>query len=94
MEATDLEAVKAEQRMIISRSSGIVALLAGLNSKTLLRMASSSREMGRMDLRNLGSLEKARKVLSSKEARFHGLRPQVRLTRMTPKLQTSLGAEA
>ncbi len=29
---------------------------------------------------------------SSTEACFHGLRPQVRLTRMTPRDQTSLGA--
>jgi hypothetical protein len=89
-----LEAVNPEQRMIISRISGMVALLAGLNSKILRRRASSSREMGRMERRNLGSFMNARKVLSSNEARFHGLRPQVRLTRMTPRLQMSLGAEA
>jgi len=90
----DLDAVKLEQRKIISRSSGIVARFAGLKSKTLRRMASSSMEIGRMLLRNLGSFMKARKVLSSNDARFHGLRPHVKLTRITPRLQTSLGADA
>jgi hypothetical protein len=47
-----------------------------------------------MDRKNLGSFMNARKVLSSKDARFQGLRPQVRLTKMTPRLHTSLGAEA
>jgi hypothetical protein len=94
VETADLVAVKAEHRRIISRISGIVALLAGLNSNIRLRMASSSMETGRMVLRNLGSFMKARKVLSSNEARFHGLRPHVRFTSMTPRLQTSFGAEA
>jgi hypothetical protein len=89
-----LEAVNVEQRRIISRSSGMVALLAGLNSKALRRITSSSMEIGRMDLKKFGSFIKARKVLSSNDARFQGLRPQVRLTRMTPRLQMSLGAEA
>jgi hypothetical protein len=93
-ETADLVAVKDEHRMIMSRISGIVALLAGLNSNMRLRTASSSSETGRMVLRNLGSFMKARKVLSSNEARFHGLRPHVRLTSMTPRLQTSLGADA
>ena len=94
MGAADLVAVNLGQRMIKSRSSGMVILLTGLNSKMRLMMESSSGEMGRMVLRNLGSFMYARKVLSSKEARFHGLRPQVRFTRMTPRLHTSLGAEA
>jgi hypothetical protein len=92
--AADLEAVNLGHRIIRSRSSGIVARRAGLNSKTRLRMLSSSGETGRMDRRNLGSFMYARNVLSSKEARFHGLRPQVRFTRMTPRLHTSLGADA
>jgi hypothetical protein len=94
VETADFVAVKAEQRRIISRISGIVALFAGLNSNILRSSASSSKEMGRMDRRNLGSFMKARKVLSSKEARFQGLRPHVRFTKMTPRLQMSLGAEA
>jgi hypothetical protein len=80
--------------MIKSRSSGMVIRLAGLNSKMRRIMESSSGEMGRMDLRNFGSFMYALKVLSSKEARFHGLRPQVKLTRMTPRLHMSLGADA
>jgi hypothetical protein len=89
-----LVAVKAEQLRIICLISGMVALWAGLKSKMRLRIASSSREIGRIVLRNLGSFMKARKVLSSEEARFQGLRPQVRFTRMTPRLQMSLGPEA
>jgi hypothetical protein len=92
--AADFEAEKVGQRRIISRISGMVARFAGLNSNILRRITSSSSEIGRMDLRNLGSFMNARKVLSSKEARFQGLRPQVRLTSMTPKLHTSLGADA
>lgn len=59
-----------------------------------LRMESSSADNGRIDLRNLGSFIYARKVVSSKDARFHGFRPQVRFTRITPNDHTSLGAEA
>lgn len=55
MGAADLVAVNLGQRTINSRSSGMVILLTGLNSKMRLMMESSSGEMGRMDLRNLGS---------------------------------------
>lgn len=61
--------------------------------KILPRMSLSSSDTGRMVLRNSGDRVKARYVESSKEACFHGLRPQVKLTRMTPRLQTSLGAQ-
>lgn len=50
--------------------------------------------MGKMVLRKLRSRVKALKVLSSRHARFHGLRPQVRFTKITPSDQTSFGAEA
>lgn len=53
-----------------------------------------SNEMGKMVLKNLGSFRNARKVESSDEAFFQGLRPQVKFTRMTPRLHTSLGAAA
>lgn len=53
--AADFEAVNLGQRRTSSRSSAMVARLAGLNSKMRLRMESSSMEMGRIDLRNLGS---------------------------------------
>lgn len=49
--------------------------------------------MGRMVWRKVQSFKKALKVASSAEARFHGLRPQVKLTRMTPSDQTSFAAE-
>lgn len=54
----------------------------------------NSAEMGKIELKNMGSFKNARNVESSGEAFFQGLRPQVKLTRMTPRLQTSLGAEA
>lgn len=72
----------------------MVILLAGLISKILRRIISNSGDRGRMVLKKPGSLRYARKVLSLCEARFHGLRPQVRLTRMTPSDQMSFGAEA
>ena len=59
-----------------------------------LNMASSSGDKGRMLLRNFGFLRYARKVESSMEALFQGLRPQVRFTSIIPRLHTSLGAEA
>jgi hypothetical protein len=80
--------------MIMSRSSGRVILLWGSHSKIRRNMTFNSGEICKMELRNLGSFKNARKVESSGEAFFHGLRPQVRLTRMTPRLQTSLGAAA
>ena len=79
---------------INSLNPEMVILLAGLYSKIRLRMESSSADKGRMDLRNFGSFMYARKVVSSKDARFHGLRPQVRFTRITPSDHTSFGADA
>lgn len=55
MAAADLVEVNLGQRMINSRSSGMVILLTGLNSKIRFMMESNSAEIGRMDLRNLGS---------------------------------------
>jgi hypothetical protein len=54
----------------------------------------NSAETGKIELKNLGSFRNARNVESSGEAFFQGLRPQVKFTRMTPRLQTSLGAAA
>jgi hypothetical protein len=53
--AADFVAVNLGHLVIRSRSSGMVILLAGLNSKIRLMIESSSGETGRMDLRNLGS---------------------------------------
>jgi hypothetical protein len=86
--------VNRGQLRIKARSSGRVILLCGSHSKIRLKIIFSSGEMGKMELRNFGSFRNARKVESSGEAFFHGLRPQVRLTRMTPRLQTSFGAAA
>jgi hypothetical protein len=77
-----------------SRSSTREIRFVGSHSKMRLKITLSSGEMGKIELRNVGSFKKARKVESSDEAFFHGLRPQVRLTKMTPRLQTSLGAAA
>ena len=85
--------VNRGQLRIRFRSSWMVILFSGSHSKIRLRIESSSGERGRMDVRKLGSLRYARKVASSVEARFQGLRPQVRLTRITPRDQTSFGAE-
>lgn len=86
--------VKLLHLRIRSRSSGIFILLRGSFSKMRLRMKSSSGDNGSIELKNLGLFRYARKVESSMDARFHGLRPQVRFTRMIPRLHTSLGPEA
>ena len=73
-------------------SSGNEIRLWGDSSKTRRRILSSSEEMGRIEVRNLGSCVKALKVGSLVQAFFHGLRPQARFTRITPRLQMSLRA--
>jgi len=86
--------VKREHRTIRSRSSVREIRRCGFTSKILWRMKFNSSEMGKMVCRKLRSFMKALKVESSIEARFHGLRPQVRLTRITPSAQMSLGADS
>ena len=81
-------------RMMQSRRASRPMRRLGSMSKMRWRIQFSPWEMGRMDWRKLESRRKARKVASSAEARFHGLRPQIRLTRMTPRDQTSLGADS
>ena len=93
-DGTGEKVVNLSQERIRSLSSGMVIRFDGSGSNIRLRMEFSSTERGRIDLRKLLSRRKARKVESSGQARFHGLRPQVRLTRMTPNDQTSLGADA
>lgn len=66
----------------------------GSHSKMRRKMSVSSGASGRIEPRKLGSFRNARKVESSGDAFFHGLRPQVKFTRMTPRLHTSLGADA
>lgn len=73
-------------------SSLTVILFSGLLSKIIPSMLFNSSDNGKMVFRKFGSFLKARYVESSSEACFHGLRPQVRLTRMTPRDQTSFGA--
>ena len=84
--------VNLGQLMIRSRSSCRLILWCGSQSKMRLKIMFNSGEMGKIELRNFGSFKKARNVESSGEAFFQGFRPQVRLTRMTPRLHTSLGA--
>ena len=74
-------------------SSGNVIRSSGLRVKIRPKMSFSSSDNGKMVLRKSGLLVNARYVESSNEACFHGLRPQVRLTRTTPRLQISLGAQ-
>ena len=86
--------VNVGQRTTSSRSSARLILLFGSHSKMRLRIASKSPESGRIEPRNSGFFKYARNVGSSMEAFFQGFRPQVRFTRMMPRLQTSFGAEA
>lgn len=86
--------VSRGQAMIRSFSSWRQIRLRGSHSNTRRKMPFSSGEMGRMVLRKFESLRNARKVESSGEAFFHGFRPQVRFTKITPRLHTSLGAVA
>lgn len=85
--------VKRGHVRIASINSGMVILRAGSRVKILTRMSFSSSDTGRMVFRNSGLRRYARYVESSKEACFHGLRPQVRFTKITPSDQTSLGAQ-
>lgn len=86
--------VNLGQAMMRSRSSWREILFCGSHSKMRRKIMLSSGARGKIELRKLGSFKKARKVESSEEAFFQGLRPQVRFTRITPRLQTSLGADA
>lgn len=86
--------VNLGQLTMASRSSRRDILLCGSHSKIRRKIVFNSKEIGNIELKYIGSLRKARNAESSGEALSQGLRPQVRLTRMTPRLQTSLGAVA
>ena len=86
--------VSCGQAMIASRSPRIVIRFSGSTSKTRCKIVSNAGDRGKMDLRKSRSWRNARNVESWVEARFQGFRPQVKFTRMTPRLQTSFGAEA
>lgn len=73
-------------------SSPMVILSSGLRAKIMPRISFSSSDKGRIVFKKSGFLVKALYVESSAEACFHGLRPHVRLTRMTPRDQMSFGA--
>lgn len=61
----------------------------------MLSISFNSSVMGRIVFRKPRlSFRNAWYVASCIEASFHGLRPQVRLTKMTPRLQTSFGAQS
>ncbi len=83
---------KLEQAMIRCLSSPMVIRSSGLRSNIRHRISFKSSDNGRMVFKKLASLVKALYVESSMEACFHGLRPQARFTRMTPRDQMSLGA--
>lgn len=78
--------------IIWRRSSEIVILSSGMGWKTCFKMLFSSYVRGRI-FRRVRERVNARYVGSLSEARCHGLRPQVKLTRMTPSDQTSLDAQ-
>lgn len=75
-------------------SSGSVIRLAASGSNTRCRIAFSPCDSGNIVLKNCRSFRYARYVLSVGAARFHGFRPQVRFTRITPRDQTSFGRDA
>ena len=85
--------VKRSHARIRSLSSASEMRWSGLRVKMLPRMSFNSSVKGRMVFRNSGDRVYARYVESSIEACFHGLRPQVRFTRITPRLHTSFGAQ-
>lgn len=86
-------AVKLRQALMAILSWLMVILSSGTGSKILPRMQFKSSDNGRIVFKKLGFLENALYVESSVEACFHGLRPQVRLTSITPRDQMSLGAD-
>jgi hypothetical protein len=86
--------VNLGQSAIICRSTGKVIRVDGSGSKIMDMMWFNSSVIGRIDFKKERSFRYAEYVESSEQARFHGFRPHVRLTRMTPKDQTSFGAEA
>lgn len=83
---------KLAQLTIRCLSSPMVILFSGFLSKIRHRISFRSSDNGKMVFKNSESLENALYVESSTDACFHGLRPQVRLTRITPRDQMSLGA--
>lgn len=83
---------KLVQLLIRCLSSPMVILFSGFRSKIRQRILFKSSDKGKMVFKNSESLVNALYVESSTEACFHGLRPQVRLTRITPRDQMSLGA--
>ena len=75
-------------------NSAMPILFLGSTSKMRPKMVFNSEDNGNIVLRNFGFARYARKVESSMEALFQGFLPQVRFTRMIPRLQMSFGAEA
>ena len=84
--------VKVEQAQMACLSWPTEIRSSGLRSKIIPRMSFSSSDKGNIVFKKLRFLVNARYVESSTEACFQGLRPQVRLTKITPRDQMSLGA--
>lgn len=80
------------QLMMRCLRSKMLMRRSGSRSKIRPRMSFSSSDNGNIVFKNSGFLVKALYVESSLDACFHGLRPHVRLTRITPRDQISLGA--
>lgn len=78
--------------MIRRLSSPMEIRCSGLRSKIFPRISFRSSDNGSIAFKKSRSRVNALYVESSHEACFHGLRPQVRLTRITPRDQISLGA--
>jgi hypothetical protein len=73
-------------------SSSIVMRFSASGSKIVTRMSFNSFDRGRIDFKKSRSSRYARYVISNREGCFHGLRPHVKFTKMTPRDQISFGA--
>lgn len=67
---------------------------SGSRVKISFKISLSSSESGRIVFKKSRSRKNTEKVSSRRQACFQGLRPQVRLIRITPKDHTSLEAVA
>ena len=85
--------VSRRQSIMRCRSSGSLILLVASSSKIVLSISFNSFDIGRVLLMELRSFRYALKRGSPREARCHGFLAQVKFTRITPRLQISLGAQ-
>src|SRR5271168_4773229 len=78
--------------MMARLSCATVIRSSGFRSNIMPRMSFSGSDNGKIDFKKLRFLVNALYVESSTDACFHGLRPHVKLTKITPRDHMSLGA--